>query len=785
MFSPKLIVRYRLQLSHFRKTNSENVSLSHNLRQNNWRETCNMPNMQIRLLQRFIFKNLEIYLLKILTLSVAMSALILVSIFSLNEFGYDRFHKNHKSIFRLTERSNTETYGRNRHSTQISKSVYNELNVQQEAVITRIKVLNELRVITDDHTYHDQQMHVADTQIMDVFSFTIQHGELSEFRENPFSILLSTDAAEEYFGTANVSGKQLSLFTFGDTIKLEVAAVYQAFPSNSHQKFNSFIRFNEVLLKSLGFDPSLSEVYGLQENISAVKLKEVKDKTYDTQQISSIYFDQRMLGEDVVHGDRYSVIILISITALILFLALTSFINMTSLTLPNRVKEVAIKKLAGYNKLQLAMSFTGESLFTTIVSLIIGSGTLWLCWEHIEAIQMIDLPNLAKQESASLILIIAIFCALLSLSPLIMVSKFINASASRLLGSEAITFPRFKNVIIILQLGISLFLIVSALVINRQVVYSLVKEPGRNNFQVLYVNYPKDMTENQFRSLKAVWEKSKPNIVDVIATSQLPNQVSSKDLETNIYSLSVEPGFRDFFDLEILHGNWFGANDRDSILVINESAVKLINKNSKNTIGVFKDLGRDFNQPEKPMMLKRGSYTQHNFLCIRVLEVDILKTVSFLENYFTQNGQKANVRFMNPRFESWLSYQVGLNRLSNLLTIIAAILSCLAIYGLSVSVVRDKLRQIAIRKICGAELFHIVLLLVKEFFVQLFIALLITTPIAYILIKELLRNFAYATTLHWTDPLYPLVYCITVITGLCIVQTFTLNRADLSGVLKE
>jgi putative ABC transport system permease protein len=739
--------------------------------------------MQTRLFLRLIFRNLEIYLLKIVTLAIAFTTLVLVTVFALNEFGYDKFHQNSENIFRVIEKNETETYAKNKYGSKISNNAYASLN--SNLTLARTKVLNEVSAIVEGKTIHNLQMHVADTNITNIFTFNILNGELEDFQKKSSSILLSKSLAEQYFGTSEVNGKEISLFTFGDTLHLKIAAVYQPFPSNSHQDFQAFIHYNHSSLKTLGFDASISEVYGVNRGSAELHLPQSDNKSYTTQALTDIYFGPRMAGEEVEHGDLYSVIILISITSLILFLALTGFINLTSLALPHRVKELAIKKLAGHDKFQLALNFIGESLVISLISFAFGGLILWVCLETIKPIQVFNFPMLIRQELASSIFVVLGLLLILALAPLLMIRKFINATATKLLSSEAITFPRFKKVIIILQLGISIFLIVSANVINRQVTYSLVKEPGRNNYQVVYVNYPDDMTDDQFRRLRDSWKKFKHNIVNVMATSQLPNQISSRDLNTEVYSISVDSEFNEFFDLEMDQGCWFGPNDGDSIMVVNESAFQKIGSSSSNIKGVYKDFSQHFNLPDKPTKIVRGDYFNHNFLFIRILEVDILKTIESLERYFERDGRQSNLQFMDKKFESWLNYQVRLNSLTNLLTIIAALLSCCAIYGLSISVVRDKLKQIAIRKICGAELRHIIYLLVKEFTINLLIAILFFAPITYIVLEELLRAFVYSTQLNWIDPIYPLIYCVFVIVVLCSWKASTLNRSDLSGALKE
>jgi putative ABC transport system permease protein len=746
--------------------------------------------MQARLFLRLIFKNAEIYFLKIITLAVAFAALILVSIFSLNEFGYDRFHKAEENIFRVIEKNNTEDYKRNKYTAKIPSHIHSALMAENSLTLSRTKVLNELNIVTDEDSFYRQKIHVADPEITDILTFNLLNGSLEAFNQQ--SLILSSTAANEYFGTVNATGKNLKIYTFGDTVSYEVAAVYASFPNNSHQDFQVFLRFDAASLTALGFDPDVSEIYGRSNSeishpnqFAKISAAANGHKTYSTQAISAIYFGPRMSGEDVEHGDLYSLIILISITSLILFLAFTSFINLTILALPHRVKELAVKKLAGDNKLSLTISFLGESLLLALISFVLGIVILWACWEFVPDTQVIAFPALIQQEVIALPCIVAGFILLLVFAPLLMTRRFIKATPIRLLSAEAITFPRFKKVIIILQLGVSIFLIISSIVINRQVTYSLVKEPGRNNYQVVYLGYPDDLTDEKLQNLRRGWKKSRPNIVGVIASSQLPNQIRSKEIGSGLYTISVDAEFNDFFDLEIVEGAWFGPNDGDSITVVNESGFRKLANISTNVRGIYKDISSQYNQPEKPTKIVKQGYFKHNYLCVRILEIDILKTINYLERYFKAGGQSSKVQFMDKQFESWINYQIRLNSFTNILTIIAALLSCFAIYGLSISVVRDKMKQIAIRKICGADIVHIIYLLVKEFASNLLISILLFAPITYLLINELLRTFVYATRIQWLDPVYPLAYCTLVITVLCIWQALSLNKSDLSGALKE
>lgn len=752
-----------------------------------------MSALNSRLFFRNILKNREAYVLKVITLAITFCCCTLMILFSMNEFGYDRFHDNYHSVFRVLQRNNETAYSGNRLSTQIPFEIFSALNSgsTDSIVVSRLKVMDDLSLLTEEQIFHGQKLHTADPQITDIFSFEILDGSLDEFHLKQQTILLSASYSYKYFGTEKSAGKKIRIYTLGDTLHFSVAGVYKDYPKNSHEEFNSFIRFDTTSIRALRFNPGDIAIYGraydkdgIEPAAQKINRRLSAELHYIFQPIAEIYFGPRTIGDEARHGDHYSIVILISITLLIFFLALTSFINLTTLTLPHRSKELAVKKLAGANQLKLLADFATESFSIVGFALVFGALVLVVTSQFIESALSINLLLFLMQGKVLLLCVLAGLSLTLGIAPLFLTLNFTAANPNRLLSSETISFPRFKRTIIFLQLGISLFLIVASMVIRRQVNYSLLKEPGRNHEQIVYMSYPKNLTNEGLVNLRARWKKDNANIVDVMATSQLPKRIHSKELNSDYFIISVDPEFKDFFDLRVIGGNWFKANDGDSILVVNESARKLMGVNNQNVIDVIEDISRQFNQPEKPLKINMSHHFSYNFLCVRILEVDVRKTIRFLTATFTEGTQKPVISFLNKRFEEWLIYQDRLNSLSEVLAVISGFLSCFAIYGLSVSIVRDKLKQIAIHKICGASTLSVTKLLIKEFINQLVVALLIFGPLTYIVLNELLRGFVYATHFNWMDPVIPVAYCVTVIILLCGFQALNLNRHDLSAALK-
>ncbi len=741
---------------------------------------------QSRLFARIISKNREVYLLKIITLAVAFASSALIILFAFNEFGYDRFHQDANSIFRIIQRNNREDFSGNRLSSKIPATVFSKVSKwnTDSLIVSRIKILNNVTVLSGQQLIHDQKIHAVDPSLLSVFSFHSVDGVLESFQQSEQMVLLSELAAQQFFNTTQVSGKKLKIYTLRDTLDLTVAAVFQDFPSNSHERFDVLVHFNTNTLQVLHFDSYESGIYGrIKNGISSdyeIKLQTV-ELSYRFQPLPEIYFGPRVVGEEARHGDEYSIWILLCITGLILFLALTSYVNLTTLTLPHRSKELAIKKLAGTNQSTLLWAFAKESFALVGISLLLGVVIILATAHWVESILSLNIIETFLHGNLKLIIILFVLLFLSGLAPLMMVFKFTCATPTRLLSTETISFPRFKRVITFLQLGISIFLIVASIVIRRQVNYSLLKEPGRNHYQVVYLNYPADYTNESLWELRAHWKRNNPNIQDVMATSQLPNRVQSKQLDSDLYFMTVDRGFFDFFDLKTQRGRIFQANDDEPLVVVNEASQL---PPSNKIIGVIENMGERFNQPQKPIEYRIANQVNYNFLCVRVLEVNIRRTVTYLSQFFTSPEAPLQINFMDKHFEEWLGYQDRLNKLSEILAIISGVLSCLAIYGLSLILVRDKIKQIALHKLFGASIPTITRLLAKEFVKQMGIAILIFGPFTYIFLKEFLRNFVYTTQFEWTDPVYPLSYCAIVILVLCGFQAISLNRADLTDALK-
>jgi hypothetical protein len=741
---------------------------------------------------RIVSRNNDVYVLKVITLAVAFAASIVVTLFSINEFGYDTNHEDADRVFRVLVRNTDRSYAGNRLSASIPKTALKSISREfsDSVTISRVKTLNKVTVLDHlNHPAYDQKIHAADSTIDRIFSFNITDGNIGNFTgSHEVVAIASRRAALQYFGNESAIGKSVRLTTFGDTLTVVVVALFDDFPPNTHEDFDFFINYDSSAVTALNFDADQSGVYARvlpDRTIPPSFAGTGKDHSrYLFQPIKEIYFGPRVISEGARHGDVYSILILICIVSLIFLLAVCSFVNLSTITLPYRSKEIAVKLLTGTTQFQLLLQFIYESVALTSVSLLFGLMILLGTSHYINEMLGIDVVRMIGNPNPIFLAAITLMVFAVVISPVFMIIRFIRTSPIRLLGTDTITFPRFKRIITIVQFGVSIFLIVSSIMVGRQINYSLIKEPGESHEQIIYMACPANIPDTAIYNIKGGWPYRNPNVIDAMALSQLPNQLRSKEVGSDLFVLEADYNFKDFFQFTMLEGEWFQYTDRDSVIVVNRKALMKMPKVDRNLIGVIQDLGGPFNQPEQAVKIRLAQNTTHNWICFRVDEVDIRNTVLWIEGRMREKAPRVKAYYLSEHFELWLTYQDRLNALSHILTVISVLLAGFAIYGLTVSLVRDKVKEIAVHHLLGARVSDVTRLLARGLLRQLFMALIVFGPVTYILLNELLRTFVYATEFSWMDPLYPVVYCFVVIIGLCTYQAFRLYRNDFASTLK-
>ncbi|HEY0743463.1 MAG TPA: ABC transporter permease, partial [Chryseosolibacter sp.] len=298
----------------------------------------------LTLFRRIIARNPSVYVLKIISLAIAFASSSLVILFSLHEFGYDRFHEDAANVFRTVKRNNAETFNGNRYSNKISRDQFHRFDslLTDSVSLARVTIMNDLVAKAGNAVVSGERIYAADARITAILSFNIVEGSADDFGKGGQRALIAQSQAEKLFGSTQVGGKHVWIISSnGDSIDVTVAAVFKDFPSNSHESFRFFVSFDDETVRSLGFNPDETALYGRTHALSIgaleQRLKTNDDRfSYTLQPLTEIYFGRRVVGEESVHGDEYSILILTCVTALLLVLALSNYVILTTLSLPYR-----------------------------------------------------------------------------------------------------------------------------------------------------------------------------------------------------------------------------------------------------------------------------------------------------------------------------------------------------------------------------------------------------------------------------------------------------------------
>ncbi|HET6543630.1 MAG TPA: hypothetical protein VFG46_24265, partial [Chryseolinea sp.] len=179
-----------------------------------------MRPLYLRLFLRIINRNRDVYILKILTLSIAFACAIVIALFAFNEFGYDRFHNNSDLAFRILRRNDSEDFSGNRNSNRIPGNVVTSLRslFGDSLIISPIKVIDGLDISAGGKTWRGRKLHAANSSIVDILTFNLADGSLTNFTTTQPSIILSATASLKYFGTVSSEGRTLKISVVSDTI---------------------------------------------------------------------------------------------------------------------------------------------------------------------------------------------------------------------------------------------------------------------------------------------------------------------------------------------------------------------------------------------------------------------------------------------------------------------------------------------------------------------------------------------------------------------------------------
>ena len=458
--------------------------------------------------------------------------------------------------------------------------------------------------------------------------------------------------------------------------------------------------------------------------------------------------------------------------------------NLTTARSIYRSKEVGVRKVIGAQRNDLVKQFLGESFLFTIFAFILASAVIVLSLPQFSAFiqRDIHISHIAP-GTIGLLVIIMIFISLIAGSyPALVLAAFKPIRVLQKMLDVNSGGASFRNILVVLQFVISIVLITSTVVIRNQLHYIKNKDVGYNKEQIIAVTLKDEALRDNCDAVKIELLKH-PNISKVSASSHLPNNVNwqirvhwpnmPQDQYVHSYFSVVDYDFLDLYGIKIKNGKGFSRDhpsDLEAAFILNEAAVSLLEwenpvgkdfdqwfpgrsgfKNGK-IIGVAKNFHmQSLHNEIKPQYFFLYPKEYLRYISIKINPENISTTIAYIEEQMQQFSPDYpfEYQFFDEICESEYRAEERIAALVSSFAVLAILISCLGLFGLSAYATERRTKEISVRKVLGASVFHVTFLVSREFFKLVVLACVIAIPFAYYIMQNWLFNFAYRISLTW------------------------------------
>ena len=786
----------------------------------------------IKIAFRNIIKHKDFSVINIVGLAIGIACSILILVFVSHELSYDKYHEKADRTYRIAVRAMIGDTKINQ--TYSSSETFRRLLEDFPEIEVGVKFLDVGRtpITLGEETFYEERFFAVDSTFFDVFSIPLIEGDPKKALADPNSMVISEDTAFKYFGTTDAVGKILRAdFSYGPgSVDFEITGVSENVPGNSHFHYDLLASsatfptyINDTGWSSNNFITYVVLKKGTTQKWFDEKLKEFTRKhmgeerfdawvakgnfwEYFLQPITRIHLTSDLNGEFEANGNETYVYIFSAISIIILLIACINFMNLSTAKSSLRAKEVGMRKVVGSGRSRLVLQFLSESVILSYIALALGIGIFLVLFPLYENLigKQLNIQYLNRFVVIPLVLALGLIVGIISGSyPAFFLSSFKPIAALKGNKSSGRGGSWLRNVLVIFQFTISIFLIIGTLAVNQQLKFFQNKKLGFEKEQVLVVNNPGSLREN-VNSFKEKLRKNS-NVIDVAGSNTLPGRSFSnigfgaEGVENFTLNLCIcDYDFLDTLKLEMSQGRFFAKEfTTDShAAVLNEKAVELlgwddpIGKKINNwsrergdfvVIGVIKDYHYEsLHQEIRPqaLFLINGYYNRvESYISVRLNTENIAETISYIEDKWKTfcPHMPFQYSFLDQDYDNLYMNERQTRKLFSVFSFLAIFIACLGLFGLASFIADQKTKEIGIRKVLGASVARIVKNLNKSFLKWVLIANLMAWPIAWFAMNRWLENFAYRIGLSWW--MFVLAAVLAVFIALLTVSIQTVKAA--------
>jgi putative ABC transport system permease protein len=784
---------------------------------------------------RQLFKNKTFSFINIIGLSLGITVCIVVALFVHREHSVDAFHT--KNIYRLNEVQKFEGM------VAPQKVALSMFPVGPTLQHDFPEVINYTRTFKDEKiqmVYQNKKTGVpaflwADSAFFRMFDFPLVKGNRNEVLNTSGNAVLSESLAKKMFGNADPLGKVISQ-DGADSVLYTVTGIMQDIPETSHLQMDMVVAITTAIK---------TEYHNMWGNNWVVTYLELADHS-DIKKLEAQFpaYLKKHLGEDeksyelflqpldevhsnssdITHDyhnyqkfDRRNTYVFIIIAFIVMGIACMNFINLSTARSAGRAKEVGIRKTIGAGRFQLAQQFIQESLLYTSIALIVSLGLARLFIPYLNYLSGHHISYAILFEPLSLvILVIATFLIGLFAGayPAFYLSSFMPSKVLK--GSVQVGKNKStgRNILVVTQFAGAIFLIISTVFVIRQLNFMQTNNPGFNKDQVISMTCYEHVGR-KFRDLKQQFLKS-PDISYVTGSFQrLGNNLHQTGVkftgigperEITTSQIHVDHDFLKLYEIQLLAGRDFRESDHGKGFLINETMAKELLKNNPeipmekligmpfgfsfqdslgSIIGITKDFNfNSFHNKIETLTICNADNAPFSEISVRVSGKNMNAAVQHLEASWKAivPDKPFEYNFLDEDFKNLYSADTQLSKVVGILSAIAIIIASLGLFGLATYATEKRTKEIGVRKVFGASIQSITLLLNRDFLKLVLIANIIAWPVAWLVLGKWLNNFAFRIELSFW------VFLVTALVATLIAfitVSFQTVKAALTNPVKS
>lgn len=732
------------------------------------------------------------FYINIIGLTAGFVCALLICLWINDEVRFDRYHANDESLYQVMYHEKTEQGIKTTGQTPyfLAEALKSEIPGMKYAAVTTPPMFFPDFTIYSNGKMSKGVGKFVEEDFFQIFSYDLLAGSKEDVLKDKNSIVISESLARSLFNsTQNIIGKPLEYEMLHLRKQVFISGIFKDVPPHSSERFDFILSF-QIVKDLMGLqrqaytwdytDPFYTYVV-LNEGASAQSTNLKLEKFISSKSKSSPftlflkpYSDTYLYGEyenGRPNGGRIDYVILFSIIGIfILLIACINFINLSTAKARTRLKEIAIKKVVGANRLSLIFQYLSETIFLSCVSLILSLVVVQLLLPEFNHITGKSLAlSLSFQWITVLVMIVLATGLIAGIYPALYISGFHAARIFKGHSVGSLNELLVRKGLVVFQFTLSIIFITSLLVIYDQIKFLQSKDLGYKKDNLLYFN-----ADGNINGKASVFLDEVRKFHGVVGASSmfgsltgefngLPGFIEYKGRKITMFGLGVNYDMLETLGIEIKLGRSFSRDldhGADTMKwIFNEAATEAMGESNivgevisdREVIGVVKNFHfQSLHEEVKPFAFRLELYYCMD-IWVRVQAGKEAEAIDYLQKTYSKfnPGLPFNYKFLDQEYEAQYVSEQRVAVLAKYFAALAIIISCLGLYGLASFTTERRKKEVGIRKVLGSSEIGIIYLLSSDFVRLVLIAIAIALPVSYGATDEWLSAFAYRVDLQW------------------------------------